>query len=86
MRACIVCGERNGACGHQPLRFPPITSPTERGNRSVTDNETIYLPKQKVRRGVAGYKGKNIKVVADPSGARAADAAKAKAKAAKDDE
>ena len=53
----------------------------------MTDNETIYLPAQKVRRGKAGYKGKNIKVVADPSGARAADAAKtAKAKTAKDDE
>jgi len=52
----------------------------------MTDTEgTIYLPKQHVKkgRGVPGYKGKNIKVVADPSKARAADEAKtAKAKPA----
>lgn len=29
----------------------------------------IYLPKQKVRRGVAGYQGKNI-VVVDPATAK----------------
>jgi hypothetical protein len=56
----------------------------------MTDTEgTIYLPRQHVKRGrgVPGYKGKNIKVVADPAKARAADEAKAaKAeKAAKDD-
>jgi hypothetical protein len=40
---------------------------------------TIYLPKQDVdpKRGKAGYKGKNIKVVDDPNAARAADEAKA---------
>lgn len=50
----------------------------------MASNEgTIYLPKQRVRRGrgTPGYKGKNIKVVADPSAARAADEEKA-AKAA----
>ena len=47
---------------------------------------TIYLPKQQVRRGRgrAGYKGKNIKVVADPAAARAKDEEKA-SKAAKAD-
>lgn len=47
---------------------------------------TIYLPKQRVapHRGIPGYKGKDIKVVADPSAARAADAAKAAKKAEKD--
>jgi hypothetical protein len=46
----------------------------------MASNEgTIYLPKQRVRpgRGRPGYKGKEIKVVADPSAARAADEAKA---------
>jgi len=46
----------------------------------MASNEgTIYLPKQRVRpgRGKPGYKGKDIKVVADPSAARAADEAKA---------
>ena len=40
----------------------------------------IFLPKQRVRpdRGKAGYKGKNIKVVAHPAMAAAAQAAKAK--------
>jgi len=43
----------------------------------------IFLPKQKVRpdRGKAGYKGENIKVVADP-----AAAAEARAKKIKGDE
>lgn len=46
---------------------------------------TIYLPKQRVRpgRGRPGYKGKDIKVVADPSAARAADEAKAAKSSAK---
>lgn len=46
---------------------------------------TIYLPKQRVRpgRGRPGYKGKDIKVVADPSAARAAGEAKAQKAAAK---
>lgn len=45
----------------------------------ATNEGTIYLPKQRLRRGrgVAGYKGKNIKVVADPAAARAADEKKA---------
>lgn len=48
---------------------------------------TIYLPKQRVRRGrgKAGYKGKNIKVVDDPAAARAADEKKA-SKADKSDD
>lgn len=45
----------------------------------ATNEGTIYLPKQHVKkgRGVPGYKGENIKVVADPTKARAADEAKA---------
>lgn len=45
---------------------------------------TIYLPKQRVRkgRGIPGYKGKDIKIVVDPAKAEAADREKA-AKAAK---
>lgn len=43
----------------------------------MADNDPIYLPKQHVRRGKAGYKGKNIKVVEDPSAARTADDEKA---------
>lgn len=41
--------------------------------------DVIFLPKQRVRpgRGITGYKGKNIKVVADPALAREASAAKA---------
>lgn len=48
----------------------------------ATNEGTIYLPLQHVKRGrgVPGYKGDNIKVVADPAKARAA----ADAKAAKD--
>ena len=54
----------------------------------ATNEGTVYLPKQRVRpgRGRPGYKGENIKVVADPSAARAADeekAAKADAKTTK---
>ena len=51
----------------------------------MTDTEgTIYLPKQRVRpgRGKAGYKGKNIRVVTDPSKAKAAADERAAAKAA----
>jgi len=47
----------------------------------MTDTKgPIFLPKQRVRpdRGIAGYKGKNIKVVADPAAAAEARAAKAK--------
>lgn len=40
-------------------------------------DEKIYMPKQKVRAGKAGYKGKNIVIVADP---RAAAEAKATGK------
>lgn len=38
--------------------------------------QPIFLPQQKVRRGKAGYKGKGIRVVADPSKAAKAHAAK----------
>jgi hypothetical protein len=78
--ACPVCSAPNGACGHTELVFPPISAPTERGTATVTDNKgVIFLPKQRVRpgRGKVGYKGKNIKVVADPAMAREAQAAKA---------
>lgn len=53
----------------------------------ATNEGTIYLPKQRVRpgRGKAGYKGKGIKVVADPAKAAAEDQAKAAKKAAKDE-
>lgn len=84
--ACPVCSAPNGACGHTELVYPPISAPTERGTSAVTDTKgPIFLPKQRVRpdRGKAGYKGKNIKVVADPSAAAEAHAAKA-AKASKD--
>lgn len=37
-------------------------------------NEKIYLPKQHVRNGVAGYKGKNIVVVGSHAAAREAQA------------
>jgi hypothetical protein len=39
-------------------------------------DEKIYLPKQRVRRGKAGYKGKNIVVVNDPAAAQARAAAR----------
>jgi hypothetical protein len=71
--ACPVCSAPNGACGHTELAFPPISAPTERGTATVTDNKgVIFLAKQRVRpdRGKAGYKGKNIKVVANPELAR----------------
>jgi hypothetical protein len=48
----------------------------------TTNAGPIYLPKQQVRpgRGKPGYKGKNIKVVADVAAAEARAAAKISAK------
>jgi hypothetical protein len=75
MSACIVCGEANGTCGHQPLAFPPITALTE--VNPVADTK-IYVPKQKSRRGVAGYRGANV-VVVDPDTGKEDKQATAKA-------
>lgn len=75
---CPVCSAPEMACGHTELVYPPIAAPTERGT-AVTDTKgPIFLPKQRVRpgRGIAGYKGKNIKVVADPAAAAEARATK----------
>lgn len=60
---CPVCGAKDGACGDTPLAFAPISSLT--GAETLANNETVYLPKQKTRRGVAGYRnlGKNTVVV-----------------------
>lgn len=59
---CPICGALDGSCGDQPLAFAPISLP---GAVNVANNETVYLPKQNTRRGVAGYRnvGKNMKIV-----------------------
>ena len=78
---CPVCSAPEMACGHTALVYPPISAPTDRGTAPMTDTKgPIFLPKQRVRpdRGIAGYKGKNIRVVADPKAA-----AEAKAKGSK---
>lgn len=61
-RPCPVCGAPDGTCGDTQLVFPPITLPGERNASAVADDK-VYLPQQKVRRGTAGYKGKNVVVV-----------------------
>jgi hypothetical protein len=81
MAACPVCGTPNGACGHTELAYPPITSLTER-DQMATDTK-VYLPKQKSRRGVAGYRGSNI-VVVDADGKEDKKATSEANKAAKD--
>jgi len=80
MSACPICGKANGACGHQPLAFPPITALSE---VTPVAEQKIYVPKQKVKRGVAGYRGKDV-VVVDPETGKEDKAATAAAhKAAK---
>lgn len=82
---CPVCSTPDMACGHTELVKPPVTFP-QRGTRIMATNEgTIYLPKQHVKRGRGkpGYKGDNIKVVEDPAKAEAADREKAEAADAK---
>ena len=64
-RSCPICGAPNGTCGHTPLALPPITAPGERSSHTVANDDKIYLPQQKVRRGKAGYKGKNVVVIGD---------------------
>jgi hypothetical protein len=39
-------------------------------------DDKVYLPKQRVRRGRAGYKGKNVVVVNDPAAAQERAAAR----------
>lgn len=60
MGPCPVCGSPNGGCvgdthnpEGEPIMFPPIGSPE---GRIVANSEKVYLPKQHVNRGVAGYK------------------------------
>jgi hypothetical protein len=56
---CPVCGTAGGACtGHASFDLSKVIS-TE--GAIVADK--IYVPKQRVKRGVAGYRGKNIVVV-----------------------
>jgi hypothetical protein len=62
-RPCPICGAPDGSCGEQQLALPPIAHPAERRNHPVSGDEKVYLPKQKIRRGTAGYKGKNVVVV-----------------------
>jgi hypothetical protein len=81
MSACPICGKANGACGHQPLAFPPITALNEVAN--VADDKKIYVPKQKVKRGVAGYRGKDVVVVDPETGKEDKAATQAANKAAK---
>lgn len=95
MGPCPICGKANGTCGDQPLAYPPIDIPLTIPNLkgAMVADTKIYLPKQTVRRGVAGYRGKDV-VVVDPatrkelSAAEDAQASKAKgsAKPAKGDE
>lgn len=65
---CPVCGKADGACGHQPLAFPPIHAPYEK-EFNVANDAKVYLPQQRVAkgRGKPGYKGKNV-VVVDETG------------------
>lgn len=80
-RECHICGARNGACGHQPLAFPPITALNEVS--TVAEEKKVYVPKQKTKRGVAGYRGKDL-IVVDPETGKEDKAATAAAhKAAK---
>lgn len=81
MSACPICGKANGACGHQPLAFPPITSLKE---MTPVADQKVYVPKQIVKpgRGVAGYRGKDV-VVVDKSGKEDKEATAAAHKAAK---
>lgn len=62
---CPVCGAPGGTCGDTPLTKPVITSLNER-NPSMADTK-VYLPKQNVKRGKAGYKGKDV-IVVDANG------------------
>lgn len=62
---CPVCGEKDGACGDTPLAFPPIDDPW-RGKDTVAQDTKVYLPKQHVRRGRAGYTMSKDIVVVDP--------------------
>lgn len=83
MSTCPICGKANGACGDQPLAFPPLTALNE--VNPVATESKVYLPKQKVKagRGVAGYRGKDV-VVVDPETGKEDKAATAAAhKAAK---
>jgi hypothetical protein len=57
-----------GGAVHQPqtadeLRFPPIGTPRPSSEVRMAGNETVYLPAQNVRRGVAGYKIKNSNTI-----------------------
>jgi hypothetical protein len=81
MKPCPVCGKAKGACGHQPLAFPPIASLTE--VRTVAETQKIYVPKQRTKRGVAGYRGKDLVVVDPATGAEDKKATAAAHKAAK---
>lgn len=76
VRACPVCGVANGACGHQELTKPIVLA---LGEAPMAETK-IYLPAQKTRRGVAGYRGAGIVVVAaDGKEDKKASAAAAKA-------
>lgn len=72
---CPVCGVAGGAClGHLP--FEPSKVINTEG--AVVATEKIYLPKQRVKRGVAGYRGKDIVVMDARNKAEAAPEKKAK--------
>jgi hypothetical protein len=79
---CPVCGAPDAACGHQELRYPPIPSletviTTSTGAVDMAEDTKVYLPRQRVRRGTAGYRGKNIVVVDPDTGKTDAAATKA---------
>jgi hypothetical protein len=81
MTPCPICGKANGACGHQPLAFPPIDL-TFKGAKMA--DRKIYVPKQRTNRGVAGYRGTNVVIVDDKTfEQKAAPAKVVKAKAKK---
>lgn len=50
----------------------PVRAPAQTGDVIVADTK-VYLPKQNVRRGVAGYRGKDV-VVVDPATGKQAKA------------
>jgi len=59
---CPVCGAKDGACGDTPLAFAPIPV---LGAEPMANSEQVFLPQQRTRRGVAGYRNltKNTVVV-----------------------
>lgn len=69
MLACPVCGAPDGLCtGDAPFDPGKVIDLAPKG-ATVAEDTKVYLPKQHVRRGVAGYKGDDV-VVVDTDGSR----------------